>query len=128
MSELLGFTAQLPVDDVDATFNSNVASEIVKAVIEEEAPSGPKPVTKTSSFYTLVGSLLASIAVVWLVNKGVLTKDTAGAATEQLSGLFTGIVFLGAAYVAGKFVEARGKVSEAKVLAATQLQLAAMRD
>jgi hypothetical protein len=116
MDVLSGDAKQLPESDVDYGHVSSVVSKTVEDEIKEEETFQPKPVTQTSSFYATAGASIAGVLALVLVNKGIIGAGQSYAATEVMSGAIT----IGLAWIVGKFVEARGKVSVAKVQAAQQ--------
>ena len=115
-SILLGSAKELPESDADYGYVSSIASRAVEDVLQEENNSSPKPVAKTSSFYVVVGTSLAGMVALYLTNKGAISSTQTGMATDILSAAIT----FGIAWVVGKFVEARGNVSVAKVHLAEQ--------
>jgi hypothetical protein len=108
---LLGSAKELPESDVDYGYVSSVASKTVEDAVKEEDSTSPKPASKTSAFYAMIGTSIAGIVALVLVNKGFIGASQSGMATELMSGAIT----LGIAWIVGKFIEARGKVSVAKV-------------
>lgn len=112
----------LPADDIDSRHDTKLISEEVKKTksAEKEDEEVVKPVTSTSSFYTLIASTLAGLVALWMVNKGIIGSEMKTVATESLTLLFSTSIIVGMAWISGKFIEARGKVSVAKLQLVTQ--------
>jgi hypothetical protein len=111
----------LPTDDIDSHHDTKLISDEVAGTKSVESDDEViKPVTQTSSFYTLIASTLAGVAALWLVNKGIIGPEMKTTATESMTLLFSTAIVLGMAWISGKFVESRGKVSVAKLQLAMQ--------
>jgi hypothetical protein len=86
----------------------------------------PKEGLKTSSFKVVLLNSAPPIilsVITGLVQLGVIEADSAGALNEGLNQLlFLFASFAGFAYVSGKYIEGRSKVSEEKARAATEVE------
>ena len=103
----------LPATDIDATHNTTMLS----SAVENSDIFTPKPATKTTSFYITIGAIVAGVLVTALVAAGWIPEEMRDGANSTLTYVIAG----GIAWIVGKYIDGRTKVSAAKVAASAQL-------
>jgi hypothetical protein len=113
----------LPQEDIDSAYNTEEASALVDQEFASRKNLTPKKATKTTSFYMVLGTVLAGVVVTFLIGAGIIPEDMKDSSTQVFAAIIAGSI----AWVIGKFVESRGQVAVAKVQATAELALEEQR-
>jgi hypothetical protein len=97
----------------------NYSAEEISGKVEEEMNMQPKAATKTSSFYVMIATILAGIIVTLLISSGIITEDQ----SETVKAGLTVVIGGGIAYIVGKYIDGRSKVSQIKAEAAMAMAI-----